>query len=106
MSLAEALPRSLGGMRSAVVCCGTGGARCGAVCSGLNRRRYSCLSERSANRQTATARSMSRRPRGTGRIPVLSDGKIEITLPDGTSVKVGHDVGLVTQRRVMSVLRR
>jgi hypothetical protein len=36
----------------------------------------------------------------------LSGGKIEITLPDGTSVKVGHDVGLVTLRRVMSVLRR
>ena len=34
------------------------------------------------------------------------DGKIEITLPDGTSIKVGHDVGLVTVRRVMTVLRR
>ena len=32
--------------------------------------------------------------------------KIEITLPDGTSIKVGDDVGLVTLRRVMSVLRR
>ena len=36
----------------------------------------------------------------------VSGGKIEITLPDGTSVKVGHDVGLVTLRRVMTVLRR
>jgi transposase len=35
-----------------------------------------------------------------------ADGKIEITLPDGTSIKVGHDVGLVTLRRVMTVLRR
>jgi transposase-like protein len=35
-----------------------------------------------------------------------SGGKVEITLPDGTSVKVGQDVGLVTLRRVMSVLRR
>ena len=43
---------------------------------------------------------------GNGPDPVLSDGKIEITLPDGTSVKVGHDVGLVTLRRVMSALRR
>jgi transposase len=42
----------------------------------------------------------------TGTDPVLSDGKIEITLPDGTSVTVGHDVGLMTLRRVMSVLRR
>jgi transposase len=33
-------------------------------------------------------------------------GKIEITLPDGTSIKVGHDVGLMTLRRVMTVLRR
>ena len=41
--------------------------------------------------------------RGTGQVP---DGKIEITLPDGTSIKVGHDVGLVTLRRVMTVLRR
>jgi transposase len=36
----------------------------------------------------------------------VSDGKIEITLPDGTSVKVGHDVGLATLRRVITVLRR
>ena len=41
--------------------------------------------------------------RGTGQVP---DGKIEITLPDGTSIKVGHDVGLATLRRVMAVLRR
>jgi len=38
--------------------------------------------------------------------PSASVGKIEITLPDGTSIKVGHDVGLVTLRRVMTVLRR
>ena len=41
--------------------------------------------------------------RGTEQAP---DGKIEITLPDGTSIKVGHDVGLVTLQRVMTVLRR
>jgi Transposase len=41
--------------------------------------------------------------KGTEQAP---DGKIEITLPDGTSIKVGHDVGLVTLRRVMTVLRR
>jgi hypothetical protein len=41
--------------------------------------------------------------RGTEQAP---DGKIEITLPDGISIKVGHDdVGLVTLRR-MTVLRR
>jgi transposase-like protein len=36
----------------------------------------------------------------------MSCSKIEITLPDGTSVKVGHDVGLTMLRRVMTVLRR
>ena len=36
----------------------------------------------------------------------VSGSKIEITLPDGTSVKVGHDVGLAMLRRVMTVLRR
>ena len=36
----------------------------------------------------------------------VSGSKIEITLPDGTSVKVGHDVGTATLRRVMTVLRR
>ena len=36
----------------------------------------------------------------------VSAGKIEITLPDGTLIKIGHDVGLVTLRRVMMVLRR
>jgi hypothetical protein len=35
-----------------------------------------------------------------------SNGKIEITLPDGTLLKVGHDIGVATLRRVMSVLRR
>ena len=52
----------------------------------------------------AMTRGMSshrRKGKGTG-----PDGKIEITLPDGTSVKVGHNVGLVTLRRVMTVLRR
>ena len=40
--------------------------------------------------------------RGTEQV---SDGKIEITLPDGTSIKVGHDIGLATLRRVVTVLR-
>jgi transposase len=38
--------------------------------------------------------------------PAMSGGKIEITLPDGTSIKVGHDVGLAMLRRVMNALRR
>jgi transposase len=42
----------------------------------------------------------------TGADPAASSEKIEITLPDGTSVKVGHDIGVVALRRVISVLRR
>ena len=33
-------------------------------------------------------------------------GRIEITLPDGTCVRVGSDVGLVALRRVMAAVRR
>jgi transposase len=42
----------------------------------------------------------------TGAESTVYGGKIEITLPDGTSIKVEHDVAPVTLRRVMSVLRR
>lgn len=35
----------------------------------------------------------------------VADSGIEITLPDGTSIRIGHDVSLVTLRRVVSVLR-
>ena len=45
-------------------------------------------------------------PSATAGAELVSGGKIEITLPDGTSVKIGHDVGLATLRRVMTVLRR
>lgn len=33
------------------------------------------------------------------------DGKIEITLPDGTAIRIGHDVSLVTLRRIVTALR-
>jgi transposase-like protein len=36
---------------------------------------------------------------------LTGDGKVEITLPDGTGIRIGRDVSLVTLRRVMSVLR-
>jgi transposase-like protein len=32
--------------------------------------------------------------------------RVEITLPDGTCIRVGADVGLATLRRVMTVVRR
>ncbi len=35
----------------------------------------------------------------------VADGRIEITLPDGTCIRIGHDVSLVTLRRVVTVLR-
>jgi hypothetical protein len=35
----------------------------------------------------------------------VADGKIEITLPDGTSIRIGHDVSLVALPRVVTVLR-
>ena len=102
-SLVQALPRLPGDMRSAVACCGTGEARCAAVCSGRNRRRCSCRWD--DQRSCRLQRCEACRPMATAGAAV-SSGNIEITLPDGTSVKVGHDVGLATLRRVMSVLRR
>jgi transposase len=35
-----------------------------------------------------------------------AEGRIEITLPDGTAIRVGHDVSVVSLRRVLSALRR
>lgn len=35
-----------------------------------------------------------------------SDSRIEITLPDGTCLRVGHDVDAAALRRVLSALRR
>lgn len=34
------------------------------------------------------------------------DTRVEITLPDGTCVRVGADVSLASSRRIMSVVRR
>ena len=36
----------------------------------------------------------------------VSDGKIEIRLPDGTAISVGQDVRLAALRRVVTALRR
>ena len=41
----------------------------------------------------------------TGRDAAVADSRIEITLPDGTSIRVGQEIGLATLRRVVSVLR-
>jgi len=44
-------------------------------------------------------------PRPLGR-PSDSDSRIEISLPDGTVVRVGHDVSAATLRWVMAGVRR
>ena len=36
----------------------------------------------------------------------LPDTRVEITLPDGTCVRVGADVGLAALRRIMAAVRR
>jgi transposase len=36
----------------------------------------------------------------------VEDTRIEIELPDGTCVRVGADVGLVTLRRIITAVRR
>jgi transposase len=41
----------------------------------------------------------------TGRDAAVADSRIEITLPDGTSIRVGQEISLATLRRVMTVLR-
>ena len=35
-----------------------------------------------------------------------ADTRVEITLPDGTCVRVGADVGLAALRRIMAAVRR
>ena len=43
----------------------------------------------------------------TQAVPAVTEAaRVEITLPDGTSIQVGADVGLATLRRVMSAVRR
>ena len=92
-------------MRSAAACYGTGAARCAEARSGRTPPPVflpvHTISE-PANGHDTKHMALSA---GSGAEQVTGS-KIEITLPDGTSVKVGHDVGLTMLRRVMTVLRR
>jgi len=37
--------------------------------------------------------------------PATTEGNIEITLADGTTIRAGHDISLATLRRVMAAVR-
>ena len=50
-------------------------------------------------------RSRRAEPPPTGPDAAGADSRIEITLPDGTSIRIGHDVRLAMLRRVVTVLR-
>ena len=56
--------------------------------------------------------STAERPRraepsaATGPDATVADSRIEITLPDGTSIGIGREVSLAALRRVVTVLRR
>jgi len=50
-------------------------------------------------------RSRRAEPPLTGPDAAVADSRIEITLPDGTSIRIGHDVSLAMLRRVVTVLR-
>ena len=47
----------------------------------------------------------SRRPSSSRRQPAVADAAIEITLLDGTTLRVGRNVGTSALRRVLGVLR-
>jgi transposase-like protein len=44
-------------------------------------------------------------PAATDADDAVADSRIEITLPDGSSIRVGQEISLVALRRVVSVLR-
>ena len=45
------------------------------------------------------------KPSSSRRVSAAVDGVIEIALPDGTTIRVGGDVGVAALRRVLGVLR-
>jgi transposase-like protein len=58
-----------------------------------------------SERPTAEPAERAELPAVIGRDAAVADSRIEITLPDGTSIRVGQEIGLTTLRRVVSVLR-
>ena len=55
--------------------------------------------------RTAARPRRAEPPVVTGRDAAVADSRIEITLPDGTSIGIGREVSLATLRRVVTVLR-
>lgn len=54
----------------------------------------------------AACREMSEAAAPSRIQPVAAEERIEITLADGTSIRVGRQVDAVALRRVLTVLRR
>jgi hypothetical protein len=62
------------------------------------------LPVRVSDQQSPVDAHQHRSPVASRAIAAATDGKIEITLADGTTVRAGHDISLATLRRVMAVL--
>ena len=56
-------------------------------------------------RSTAEPTKRAELPAVTDRDAAVAESRIEITLPDGTSIRVGQEIGLAALRRVVTVLR-
>lgn len=58
-----------------------------------------------SKRSTAEPTKRAELPAATGSDAAVADTRIEITLPDGISIRVGQEISLMTLRRVVTVLR-
>lgn len=58
-----------------------------------------------SERPTTEPSKRAELPALTGPDAAVADRRIEITLPDGTSIRVGQEISLATLRRVVTVLR-
>ena len=58
-----------------------------------------------SERPTTEPTKRAELPALTGPDAAVADRRIEITLPDGTSIRVGQEISLATLRRVVTVLR-
>jgi transposase len=58
-----------------------------------------------SERPTAEPTKRAELPVVTGCDAAVADSRIEITLPDGSVIRVGQEISLATLRRVVTVLR-